>query len=143
MEHARGGDLLGRDQPPRDEQLFEPFDPDFIIARRQIVGWVQRFARVPGHVDIPFAQSAGRDRESERALFPIGVEDFPLRFASDGAETHHSAKILGAVHAAGPPANDVGSVASPAPTIESRLTSAASRSSLQPSVPAGRKGTTR
>ena len=52
-------------------------------------------------------------------------------------EPHLSAKILRPVHAAS------GGLTSAVPIMESLVTRSASRSSLQPSVPAGRMGTTR
>ena len=98
---------------------------------------------VPRHVDIPFAERPGRGPQGEDAFFPLGVEDGLIRLHEDGAKTHHAAEIVATVHEAVSAASDRGSTASPVPIIESRVTSDASRSSLQPSVPAGRMGTTR
>ena len=95
------------------------------------------FPRVPALVDIPETHRAGTKRQPQRALFPIGVEDRLVLFRRNRAKPHLSAEIVRAVHAAS------GSSASPVPIIESRVTSPASFSSLQPSVPAGRCGTTR
>ena len=86
----------------------------------------------------PSAPAAVRQRKD--ALLPVGVENGLVRFGEDRAETHHSSEVLPAVHAAFSAASDRGSMARPVPIIESRVTSAASRSSLQPSVPAGRIG---
>ena len=79
----------------------------------------------------------GQSVDAERALLPLGVEDRLVRFRRDRAEAHLAAEIVRAVHAAS------GSSARPVPIIESRVTRSASCSSLQPSVPAGRCGTTR
>ena len=57
----------------------------------------------------------------------------------DLAEAVHAAHIVNAVHQA----TSLGFFTKAVPTMESRVTSLASRSSLQPSVPAGRMGTTR
>src|SRR5262249_44616346 len=56
----------------------------------------------------------------------------------DLAEAVHAAHVVHAVHRAASP----GARGSPVPIIESRVTSSASRSSLRPSVPAGRIGST-
>ena len=93
--------------------------------------------RVAALVDVPETHRAGTKRQAERALFPVGVEDRLVLFRRDRAEPHLPAEIMRAVHAA------AGSSASPVPIIESRVTSSASFSSLKPSVPAGRCGTTR
>ena len=95
------------------------------------------FACVPALVDVPEAHCARTERQPKRALFPVGVEDRLVDFRRDRTEAHLAAEIVRTVHAA------AGSSASPVPIIESRVTSPASFSSLQPSVPAGRCGTTR
>ncbi len=77
------------------------------------------------------------------ALLPVGVKNRLVRFGEDWAEAHHSSKVLPAVHEAFSAESDRGSMATPVPIIESRVTNAASRSSLQPPVPARRMGTTR
>src|SRR5437868_10137731 len=56
----------------------------------------------------------------------------------DLAEAIHAAHVVHAVHDGAP-----GVFGKPVPIMESRVTSSASWSSLQPSVPAGRIGTTR
>ena len=61
------------------------------------------------------------------------------RLGNDGAEPHHPAEILRAVH----DATCSGESASPVPIMLSRVTRLARRSSLQPSVPSGRIGRTR
>ena len=94
-------------------------------------------ARVPALVDVPETHRARTEREPERPLLPVGVEDRLVLFRRDRTEPHLPAEIVRAVHAA------AGSRARPVPIMESRVTSPASFSSLQPSVPAGRCGTTR
>src|SRR3954467_11626048 len=99
---------------------------------------MQRLARVATDIDVPRAQRAGAERHPRRPLPPLGMEDRFVLLGAHGAEAHHAAEILRAVHAAPP-----GARARPVPIIESRVTRSASRASLQPSVPAGRIGTTR
>src|SRR5689334_7651278 len=61
-----------------------------------------------------------------------------IRLDVDLAEAVHAAHVVHAVHDGAP-----GVLGKPVPIIESRVTSAASCSSLHPSVPAGRIGSTR
>ncbi len=61
-----------------------------------------------------------------------------VRLGLDLAEPVHAAHVVDAVHDGAP-----GVFGNPVPIIESRVTSSASCSSLQPSVPAGRIGSTR
>ena len=85
------------------------------------------------HMPVAFMAS---ESAAARAL-PSGVEDRLVRLRRDRAEALRAAEIVRAVHAV------PGESGSPVPIMESRVTSAASSSSLQPSVPAGRIGTTR
>ncbi len=98
---------------------------------------MQVFPGMTAFIDVPVPHRAGAERQAERALFPFGVENRLVLFRRDRTEPHLPAEILRPVHAV------AGSSASPVPIIESRVTSSASFSSLQPSVPAGRTGTTR
>src|SRR4029077_10163392 len=61
-----------------------------------------------------------------------------VRFYFNLAETVHAAHVVDAVHDGAP-----GVLGNPVPIIESRVTISASCCSLQPSVPAGRIGSTR
>ena len=90
------------------------------------------------HVDVPHAGGVHRERQRDRAALPLGVEHRLVRLRRDRPEALRAAEIVRAVHAALP-----GASGSPVPIIESRVTRSASFSSLQPSVPAGRIGTTR
>ena len=76
------------------------------------------------------------ERHAERPPLPGGVETGLVLFGRDRPEPHLPAEILRPVHAGSPRQL-------PVPIIASRLTSSASCSSLQPSVPSGRIGTTR
>src|SRR5262249_22235704 len=131
-------DLLPAHQAMRGEQLQQTLAPDLVIAGREVVRGMQRLPRMAGDVDGPESERAAAEVETERALFPFVVEDRLVLLGIDRAEAHHAAEILGAVHAAAPGCN-----ARPVPIIESRVTRSASFSSLQPSVPFGRRGRTR
>src|SRR5262249_3481542 len=90
-------------------------------------------------VDVPFAPSGTGARHGENAPFPGLVKDGLVLLALDGAEIIHPAHVMDAVHRV-PPA---GSVTFAVPIMASRLTSSASCSSLIPSLPSGRSGSTR
>src|SRR6185437_9591148 len=61
-----------------------------------------------------------------------------VRLRLDRTEAVHAAHVMNAVHDKA----SAGGFGSPVPIIESRVTSVASFSALQPSVPAGRIGST-
>ena len=125
-------------EPVLDEQLLEPLDPYRVVAQPIVVG--KRLARAATHVDVPHARRAHRERQRERLGFPRRVKEHPFRFGDDPTVPVLAAEIgvrcVG--HCALPAARG-----NPVPIIESRVTSAASASSRKPSVPAGRRGSTR
>jgi hypothetical protein len=86
-------------------------------------------------IEVPPAQRTDGENKGKGAALPCGMEHRYDRLGLDGTEAHHAAQIMRAVHA--------GALARPVPIIESRVTSSDRRSSLQPSVPAGRSGITR
>ena len=77
--------------------------------------------------------------ERERARLPLRVEDGLVLLDLDRPHAVHAAHVVHAVHRLLP----AGTVTCATPIIASRVTIAASCSSLQPSVPAGRSGSTR
>ena len=91
-------------------------------------------------VDVPLAPGAHGQGEGERPSFPASVEDGLIPLGFDRPHAVHAAHVMHAVHAAPP---DCESVTFVTPIIASRVTSAASSSSLNFSVPAGRSGNTR
>src|SRR5215468_5302154 len=101
------------------------------------------FARKARHVAVPFPQGSDCSDQAEHTLFPVRVKDRLLRlgFGVDRTEPVHAAQIMRAVHDVDP--TSCGALARSVPIMEFRPTSAASCSSLQPSVPAGRSGSTR
>ena len=96
-------------------------------------------ARKARHVDVPAARPRHRQRQRKRAAFPLGVKHRLVRLGLDRAETLDAAHVLRAVHQAVSP----GCFGRPVPIMLSRVTRSASCSSLQPSVPSGRIGSTR
>ena len=80
------------------------------------------------------AMRAHGEGEGEGAALPVGVEDGLVALGRDGPEAMHAAEVVAAIH---------GASAFVTPIIASRVTRPARRSSLQPSVPAGRSGRTR
>src|SRR5262245_31697863 len=88
---------------------------------------------------MPSARIAHGALHREHAPFPGRVEHRLVRLRLDLAEAVHAAHVVHAVHQA----TSSGRLAKPVPIIESRVTSCARRVSLQPSVPAGRIGSTR
>ena len=76
--------------------------------------------------------------QGEHAPLPLGMERRLVGLGLDLAEPVHAAHVVHAVH----DATSSGRLGRPVPIMQSRVTSAASRSSLQPSVPAGRSGST-
>src|SRR5262245_12213864 len=137
MQRAACGDLVGADIATLDEVVLHAELPFLVIGARQIDVRRQRFAREPAHVDVPGAGRAHGAVHRHDAGFPRGVKHRLGRFRLDLAEAVPAAHVADAVHHASP-----GVFGKPVPIIESRVTSVASLSSLQPSVPAGRIGNT-
>src|SRR5580704_8456819 len=90
-------------------------------------------------VDVPGPGVAQRPLHGEHAALPFLMERRLVGLDLDLAEAIHAAHVVYAVH----DAISAGERARPVPIIESRVTRSARRCSLQPSVPAGRIGTTR
>src|SRR5262249_38291052 len=112
------------------QQGIDPADPDLVIACREIIGRPDIFAGMPALVDAPGTESTQGERDAERPLLPVAMEAGLVRFGRDGAETHLTAEIVRSVHAA-----SSGWRAIAVPIIASRLTSPASSSSPNPTVP--------
>ena len=98
---------------------------------------------VPRHVDVPPPQGARGQHKAEHAPLPGGVEDglFRFRLGVYGPQAVDAAQVVPAVHAPTPAAWGARTVSTP--IMAFRVTMAASSSSLQPSVPSGRWGSTR
>ena len=86
-----------------------------------------------------WTKGPGGADQAPRASFPLGMER-PLVFAHvDWPHAVHAAHVVDTVHAAAPR----GAETFATPTIASRVTRAASCSSVIRSVPGGRSGSTR
>src|SRR5262249_10455825 len=109
------------------------------IGRSEIdPGW-QPLLGEAGSVDGPRSGIAQRALHRQHAPLPRGMKDRLVRLGLHLSEPVHAAHVVNAVHQ--PPSS--GRLGSPVPIIASRVTSCARRSSLQPSVPGGRIGSTR
>ena len=105
---------------------------DMLAAARAILAGEAR------HVDVPAAGHCHRQRDRERAPLPFGMKHRLVQLRFDLAKAVHAAHVVHAIHGQPP-----GLFGNPVPIMESRVTSSASFSSLQPSVPFGRIGSTR
>ena len=95
---------------------------------------------MPPVVDVPLSPGSEGLDHGVNAGLPAVVEHGLVRLGLDGAEAVHPAHIVNAVHrlAPGPSA-----ATSAVPIMLSRVTRAASCSSVMPPVPTGRSGRTR
>src|SRR5215471_12683428 len=115
-----------------------------VVAADEIVGRSHPLDGVAKLIDVVLPAAEGRHHHSEDTAFPIVVKHRLVRLRPDRPEAVHSAKIVNAVHGDALLCCDQGGgPAIAVPIIASRVTQAASRSSLQPSVPAGRIGSTK
>src|ERR1039458_2581744 len=133
MQCVADDDLVVGDQGALLEQRLQSGEPYLVVAHRQIFSRWAVLAYEARHVDIPAAWGAHGQRQREGALLPVGVEH-----RLDRPKAVQAAHVLRAVHF-----KSFGCFGNPVPIMESRVTSSASFSSLQPSVPAGRIGMTR
>ena len=133
-----GLEFIGRHQPAFLDHMLECRKPDLVVAHRQIFGGRPILAGKARHVDVPCAGHAHGQRQCERPFLPFVVKYRFVRLEFDWTEAVLAAHVLRAVHF-----RSFGDFGNPVPIMESRVTSSASFSSLQPSVPAGRIGTTR
>ena len=126
------------DHAALDQHALQAVQRALVVACREERGWRHPFARVASHVAVVAAMEGTGHAQREHPTVPVLVEHAVFLLDHQRAHAVHAAHVVDAVHA--PPS---GRFAVPTPTIESRVTSAASASSLQPSVAAGRSGTTR
>src|ERR1700683_980598 len=133
-----GFDLVGIGEAHFDDEFFQPYRPLLVVGRRQVEPRRQALNAVACLIDGPDAGVAHGAIEREGASLPLRVEDWLVRLGLDFAEAVHATYVVDAVHHAA----SLGSFGRPVPIMQSRVTSDASLSSLQPSVPAGRMGST-
>ena len=139
MQRLAGLDLVCGDQAAFQHQPFEAREPDLVIALAQILLGRPVLAGKARHVDVPAAGHSHRQRDREGAPLPFGVKHRLVRLGLHRTGPRDAAHVVRAVHQA----TSCGCFGKPVPIMLSRVTRSASRSSLQPSVPAGRIGSTR
>src|SRR5205085_10601503 len=134
-------ELVARDDSVRDQQFDEAREPALVIAHSQIFGRRQELDLMTRVVQILL--SAARPHhacDGVNPSVPRFVTDGLVSFVMDRSHAVHAAHVVHAVHAMSPACS---SVILAVPTIESRVTRAASAFSLMFSLPAGRSGSTR
>jgi hypothetical protein len=104
--------------------FFQPFEPDFEIAACEVLCRRQALPRGAGHVDVPLASCAHRQRDRQHPALPFGVKRRSIGARLDRAERLHAAEILCAVHFDSQVRS--GDFGKPVPIIESRVTRSAS-----------------
>src|SRR4051794_40883099 len=133
-----GGDFLPGEIAFLDQHLLEPEKPFLVIGARQVHVRRQRLAIEARGVDVEGARRAHRAHHGENTRFPLLVKHRLVWPRPHPSGPPPSPPVVDAVHEGAP-----GVLGKPVPIMESRVTSSASCSSLQPSVPAGRIGSTR
>src|SRR5580698_6182795 len=131
-------EFVGTDQALLDQQVFKPHRPFLVVRAVEIDVRRQALDAVTGLIDGPDARVTEGAIERHRATFPWGVEHRLVLLRLNLTEAVHAAHVVNAVHHAA----SCACCGKPVPIMQSRVTSAASLSSLQPSVPAGRIGNT-
>src|SRR5476651_812974 len=130
-----GRDLVRADQLAVEQRALQAEEPFLIIRGREIDRRRYRLARKSLHVDVEVSVGAHRPHHGHHAALPPMMEGGLVGLDLDFAEAVHAAHVVHAVHDS--------TLGRPVPIMLSRVTIAASCSSLQPSVPAGRIGSTR
>ena len=142
LTHLPVGELRRRNEAALEHQLDEPLQPDLIIAAGEIPRRRQAFAGSTRLVQVPLASGTHRQGQAKDAPLPIVVKPWLVRFGQNRAEVLHATHVVHAVHQRSE-GSCAGCFGMPVPIMESRVTSVASCSSLQPSVPSGLIGSTR
>src|SRR5581483_627983 len=93
---------------------------------------------MPRMIDMPGAGVTHGALHRQHVAFPRRMEHRLVLLDLDFAEAVHAAHVVNAVHHF----TSLGLSGNPVPIIESRVTRSASLSTLQPSLPAGRIGST-
>jgi len=123
-------------EPVFHVHFFHRVQPKAVVGTAQIFNWRHGLPCVTLFINITYIHQAAC---GEYLLFPSkfvqGFVFLPFNFP----KSIHTAHIVNTVHAS---ASGLKGFSFSTPTIESRVTSAASSSSLIPSVPCGRSGIT-
>src|SRR5579872_4394403 len=137
-QRMAGRNLISVCQTLLDQKILQPQLPFPVVRAPEIYRRRQALDAGPRLVDRPDAGITQRAVDRVGASLPGSVKHRLVRLRLDFAEAVHAAHVVNAVHQAA----SFGFFASPVPIMLSRVTSAASFSSLQLSVPAGRIGST-
>src|SRR5437868_6324160 len=133
-----GSELIGPGKAKIGELPFHAQFPFFVIRAAEINRWRQLLAGKARLIDHPDARVAHRAIKRLRAGLPVGVKNRLILLGLDFAEAVHAAHVMDAVHHT----TSLVCRGNPVPIMLSRVTRLASLSSLQPSVPLGRIGST-
>src|ERR1700733_14343848 len=131
--------LLPRDQAKLHQELQVAGQPPLVIAHLQITRGGKKLDTVTPGVDIPLAPRIHRAVHGIHTAFPRLVKYGFVLFVLDWTHIVYAAHVVDSVHGL-PPA---GGATLATPIMESRVTRAASSSSVIFSVPAGLSGKTR
>src|SRR6185437_1840988 len=132
-------DLVGADKAGAGEALLQSHQPFGVVGRGEIGRGREALDHCAPGIDGPKPRETHGAIQCRDAAFPRRMEGRFVRLRLNGAEPMHAAQIVDRVHRVSP---TPGVFASLVPIMLSRVTSSASCSSLQPSVPAGRIGST-
>src|SRR5690348_15380521 len=138
MQRMPGGNLVGAGESAADDHVFQAQCPFSVVRMREVDLRRQFLDAGAPLVDGPGADHAHGAVEREAAAFPRGVKHRLVLLRFDFTEAVHAAHVMNAVHHAA----SAEFLGRPVPIMQSRVTSVASFSSLQPSVPCGRIGST-
>src|SRR5262249_38740294 len=127
-------------QAARGEQLHDLCVPQLVVVKSQIFRRRKKFPCLATCISIPFAPGPERGPDGLQASLPARMKHRLGLLRLDRTEVLHPAHVVDAVH---PFVPSLDGTIMPTPIMESRVTNAASASSLNPSVPAGRSGNTR
>src|SRR5215471_2775460 len=132
-------DLVGFDEAALNEQFHGAQKPSLVVRAGQIDRRRKQFDAIAVHIDSPYTERTNGAAHRQHATFPSLMKGRLVRLGIDLTEAIHAAHVVNAVHQA----TSLGLFGKPVPIMQSRVTRLASLASLQPSVSAGRIGTTR
>src|ERR1700687_3259726 len=134
-------ELLRSHQSPFEHQPTKALHPDFVVAAREVERGRNAFPREARLIKSPQPSASHRERHAERAPFPLVMKSRLIRFRHYGPKVLHSPHVMHGIHEWR--GGFASTLTRPAPIIESRVMSSANCSSVQPSVPGGRSGSTK
>src|SRR5467141_647176 len=133
-------DLAPRHQIALHQHLQKSYELSCVVTQLAIFRRWNQFDLVTRGVNVPLAPGCHGAPQREEPALPRGVKHRLVLLILNGAHPVHPAHVMYAVHVGFPSRR---AVTLATPTIASRVTNAASASTLSFSVPAGRSGSTR